>query len=63
MIDFSSSCLDDRMKEVNQSLGVGVLEILAVGICKEPGNGLDELGRHFQFFLWVDFEFEPSHTL
>jgi hypothetical protein len=62
MIDFSSSCLDHWMEEVDQSLGVCVFQVLAVGICKEPGDGLDEFGRHFQLLLWVDFEFEPAHT-
>ena len=63
MIDLCSSCLDDGMKEVYQRFGVGVLQILAVGVCKESSDGLDEFGRHFQFFLRVDFEFQSSHTL
>jgi hypothetical protein len=42
MIDFSSSCLDYWMEEVDQSLGVCVFQVLAVGICKESSDGLDE---------------------
>ena len=62
MVHLCSSCLNYGMKEVYESLGVGVFQILAVGVCKESSDGLDEFGRHFQFFLWVYFEFQSSHA-
>jgi hypothetical protein len=46
MVDFGSSCFNDRMKEMNQSFGISVFEVLAVGMDEKAGNGLDEFGRH-----------------
>jgi hypothetical protein len=63
MIDLGRRCLDDRVKEVDQGLGIGVFEILSMCIGKEASDGLNEFRRHFQLFLGVDFEFEPPHTL
>ena len=44
MVDLCCSSLDDRVEEVDQSLGVSVFQVLAMGVCEEPGDGLDELG-------------------